>query len=162
MTRRRTHTWIFLLWSIWINLQTCLFIYFWDFGGRKSHLLRSLDVPHGVSLDWHTDTYLIARWRCGKLLFQELYGQGDQPEKVKKSVTYPKAGGPGGCLGPLVGSRSAAPVGVQGAKPPGKFWDFHHMLSWLETFQTTFDWQRLFLMLFIALSRLQWSLLVED
>ena len=56
--------------------------------------------------------------------------QGDQPEKVKKSVTYPEAGGPGG------------------------FWDFHHMLLWLETFQTTFDWQRLFLMLWGAVCKL--------
>ena len=28
------------------------------------------------------------------------------------------AGGPGGRIGPLAGSRGSAPVGVQGAKPP--------------------------------------------
>mgnify|MGYP001792171913 CR=1 FL=1 len=42
----------------------------------------------------------------------------DQPEKVKKSVTYPKqGGGPRGCLGPLVGSRGSTLVGVKGQRP---------------------------------------------
>ena len=55
-------------------MLTCLFIYFKDFGGKKSYVLRFLYIPYGALLDWHTDTHLIARWRCGKWLFQESYG----------------------------------------------------------------------------------------
>ena len=88
------------------------------------------------------------------LLTAQLYDtQGDQPEKVKKSVTYPKAWGPGGHPGPLLGSRGNA---------PGKILRFSPYIIMIGNFSTTFDRQRLFLMLFIALSRLQRSLLVED